>query len=274
MSQPSPLHGPIGTNPETDEYYREALISPQWDVGDGTAPRIKYVIFCLARTGSVLLSAHLRRRGIGVPLEYLGVNSIARRLGCLDKDGNTPLGPYFEQLYAKRTTPSGIFGIRVHPVHLRSFAQEDIAGAANFFAYFDRVLVLLRRDKLLQAISLVRMRLTQQSHLYPGDVERHLTEPDNVLFGSIVGELTDIVREERYLERVLALIDRRKVQRTWYEELSEPTIDRIATWLAGGAQHGGVSAPLYEHPLPRQGNAEEASALKRRFLAYVTGEVK
>jgi LPS sulfotransferase NodH len=273
MSHSNQLHGPIDARPETEEHYKEALLSPEWDVGDGSVPRLKYAIFYLARTGSVFLSASLRRRGIGVALEYLGASSIAARLGCLDEAGNTPLGPYFAQLCAKRTTPNGIFGIKVHPLHLISFAQGSIERAADFFHYFDRVLVLRRRDKLLQAISLVRAQVTKQFHLFAGDAERRLTQPDNFLFGLIAVELASTIRDEQYMERVLALVDPRKVTKVWYEELSESAIDGIAAGLTADAGHAGPTGlPYTGHALPRRGNADEALNLKRRFLAYIGAE--
>jgi len=275
MPQPSPLPGPIAGHLDTEQRHKDALLTAEWDVGDGTPPRLKYAILYLARTGSVFLAAHLRRRGIGVPQEYLGASSIAGRLGCLDTSGNTPLGPYFEQLCAKRTTPNGIFGIKVHPVHLISFAHDNITAAADFFSYFDRVLVLRRRDKLLQAISLVRARITEQFHLFPGDTERHLVQPDSLLFGPITVELGAIIRDELYSDQVLARVDPKKVTRIWHEELTEAAIEEIAVKLAVAAGHVGPVVQSYAgHALPRRGNAEEALALKRRFLAYLSGEAK
>jgi LPS sulfotransferase NodH len=249
------------------------LLSSERDVGDGSAPRLKYAVLSLPRTGSEFLCASLRRRGIGVPLEYLGMSSIAARLGCLDEAGNTPLGPYFEPLYARRTTPNGIFGIKLHPGHLRSFAHDSVDAAADFFYHFDRVLVLQRRDKLLQAISLVRAQLTLQFHAFSGDADRRLTQPDVALFEPIAAELAKIIQDERYIARVVALVDPKKVTRLWYEELSEITIEETAATLAAGA---GLSGPLAQphagHALPRRGNTEEALTLKQRFLAYLTGE--
>jgi LPS sulfotransferase NodH len=264
---------PAGAPAETQELHRPSVRSAEWDLGNGNTPRIKYVIFSLPRVGSVYLCSHLRRRGIGIPLEYLGASSIADRLGCRDSAGNTPLGPYFAQLFDKRTTPNGIFGIKIHPVHLRSFAQDDIEAAADFFRAYDRVLVLRRRDKLLQAISLVRARATQQFTLWPKDAERTLTLPDNALFAAIATELASIVSDEHYMKRVLARIDLSKVRAAWYEELSETVVDQIAAWLGTGAEPIDVTRQPYAgHPLPRRGNTEEALALKTRFLDHITGQ--
>src|SRR5271169_3091095 len=118
MSRPQDSPNWLGARPDGERHYKEVLLSREWDVGDGSAPQFQYMILSLPRTGSEFLCASLRRRGIGVPQEYLGMHSIAARLGCMDDAGNTPVAPYFAQLRARRTTPNGIFGIKVHPFHL------------------------------------------------------------------------------------------------------------------------------------------------------------
>ncbi len=269
-SQPEPL---FSAQVDGQRRYKETLISPQWDVGDGREPRLKYAILATPRTGSEFLCASLRRRGIGVPMEYLGVFSIADRLGCQDDAGNTPLSPYFAQLYAKRTTLNGIFGIKVLPMQLRRFARDDIAAAADFFSYFDRVLLLQRKDKLLQAISWARAIQTKQYHGFFGDAEQALTQPDHLLFDETATQLAAIVSEDRYAARVVARVDPGKVRGVWYEQLSDTVIDAIAAWLSAGAERIDLTRPPYvDHPVPRRGNAEEALGLKRRFLAYISGE--
>ena len=253
--------------------YKEALLSPEWDVGGGLEPRLKYAILATPRTGSEFLCASLCRRGIGVPLEYLGVFSIAERLGCRDEAGNTPLGPYFAQLHAKRTTPNGIFGIKVLSMQLRRFAGNDIPAAADFFSSFDRVLLLRRKDKLLQAISWARAVQTKRYHGFVGEAEQALTQPDLLLFDQIATQLAAIVSEDRYAARVVARVDPGKVKGVWYEQLSETVIDAIAAWLSAGAEPIDLTRPPYvDHPVPRRGNVDQAQALKRRFLAYVAGE--
>jgi LPS sulfotransferase NodH len=269
-SQPEPL---LSVHLEGQRRYKEILLSRDWDVGNGREPRLKYAILATPRTGSEFLCASLCRRGVGVPLEYLGVFSIAERLGCRDDAGNTPLGPYFAQLHAKRTTPNGIFGLKVLSMQLRRFAGDDISAAADFLSSFDRVLLLRRKDKLLQAISWARAIQTRQFHGFAGDAEPALTQPDYLLFDQIATQLAAIVGEDRYAVRVLARVDPGKVKGVWYEQLSESVIDAIATWLSAGVERIDLARPPFvDHPVPHRGNIEEALALKRRFLAYLSGE--
>lgn len=275
MSQPTDAPSDLSARPNAERHYKEALRSAAWDIGDGRAPRLQYVVLSLPRTGSEFLCASLRRRGIGVPMEYLGMamTSIAKRLGCMDEAGGTSLLPYFAQLHAKRTTPNGIFGIKVHPLHLKSFAREDIGAAAEFLNVFDRVLVLRRRDRLLQVISLVRAHLTEQFHILADDSERRVTQPDHILFGLIATHLANILKDERYVARVIAPLAPEKVTELWYEDLSDGAVEALGTALAAAAGDSRAVPRLdADHAIPRRGDPEEALDLKRRFLAYIAGD--
>src|SRR5690348_5118728 len=170
---------------ETERRYKERLRSPEWDVGNGAEPRLQYVLLSLPRTGSEWLCAVFRQRGLGVPLEYLTATEIAQRLGCADEAGNIDLPKYVKRLQATRTSLNGVFGLKLHPLHLRAASASDERRAAETLARFDRVLLLRRRDRLLQAISLARALFTGQFHIVPGDTPQPLTETDNILFPEI-----------------------------------------------------------------------------------------
>ena len=258
---------------DSEKHYKEALRSAEWDVGDGRAPRFQYVILSLPRSGSEFLCASLRRRGMGVPLEYFTASAMAERLGCGDGAGNIHLATYLPQLHAKRTTPNGIFGVKLHPLHLKSVAGEDSGNAALFLGLFDRTVVLRRRDKVLQAISLARAHFTGQFHIVPGDAVRPLTETDDTLFVRITECLARILEDERYVASVMAHVDPRKVATLWYEDLSESTIDGLAAdFAARSGNSSPTSTPYAGHAVPQRGDAEEALSVKRRFLARITGE--
>ncbi len=250
---------------ETQRRYKERLRSPEWDVGDGSAPRLRYALLTLPRTGGEWLCASLRARGIGVPLEYLTADELAQRLGCGDRAGNIDLPAYMAHLRAKRTTPNGIFGLKLHPQHLKAASGGDEPAAAHFLSLFDRIVVLRRHDRLLQAISLVRAFVTGQFHIVPGDAPVPVEVDDGALFPEIASQLARILEDEQYVEAVVARIEPGKVTRLWYEDLTETRIDALARDLSPGS-----SAPARADPgLPRRGDAEEALRIKLRFLAHV-----
>jgi LPS sulfotransferase NodH len=254
---------------EIERRYKERLRSTEWDVGNGTAPRLKFAVLSLPRTGSEWLCAALRRRGIGVPLEYLTALEVAQRMGCADQAGNIRLSEYMAQLQAKRTTPNGVFGLKLHPLHLKAVSSGDEQQAAESLNWFDRIFFLRRRDRLSQAISLARAVLTGQYHVVPGDAPLPLTQTDDTLFREIATQLARILSDEDYIQRVMALVDPLKVTALWYEDLSDATIAALA---AGLAPDDRAAAEATEDGLPRQGDTNEALAIKRRFLGYVSGE--
>ena len=251
---------------ETERRYKERLRSREWDVGNGAAPKLQYVLLSLPRTGSEWVCAVFRQRGLGVPLEYLTADDLAQRLGCADAAGNIDLPTYVKRLQATRTSPNGVFGLKLHPLHLRAASGGDERRAAETLARFNRVLLLRRRDRLLQAISLARALFTGQFHIVPGDTPRRLTEMDNVLFPEIVTQLSRILEDEQYVERVIGPVDPHKVRALWYEDLSDATIEALASELA---PVGSAPIPPVEEGLPRRGDTEEALAIKRRFLAHI-----
>lgn len=254
---------------EIEKRYKDQLRSADWDVGDGTPPRLKYVLLSLPRTGSEWLCAALRQRGVGVPMEYVTAPEVAQRMGCADEAGNIHLRTYMVQLQAKRTTPNGVFGLKLHPVHLQAMSGGDARRAAETLNRFDRILLLRRRDRLLQAISLARAILTGQFHIVPGDAPRPVTNTDDLLFREIATQLTRLLQDEHYVETVIALADPLKVTALWYEDLTGATINALA---AGLAPDGRAAIDATEHGLPSRGDTTEAHAIRRRFLAHIGGD--
>jgi LPS sulfotransferase NodH len=128
-------------------------------------------MFALPRTGSEYLCAQLRRMGAGVPIEYFHQYSkklMGTRLNCL-KAGALDVPRYIAELEARRTTPNGVFGMKLITRQLPATVGTDPVPRVEFMKRFDRVLFLRRRDRLLQAISFVRALKTNQWHLIPGD---------------------------------------------------------------------------------------------------------
>ena len=83
-----------GAGGPEERRYDEALISERWDTGGSVAPHTRYALFAQMRTGSELVCADLRQRGIGVPHEYFQskmMPRMAQRLGVLDADGTFDL---------------------------------------------------------------------------------------------------------------------------------------------------------------------------------------
>src|SRR5215469_5482074 len=132
----------------------EDMCSDRLDSPDGLKPQFRYVVFSVGRTRSELLCAYLVQRGIGVPFEYFHeeyLRRIAARLGCLGSDGRIDVPRYIELVESRRTR-NGIFGAKLQPYQLLTLSGEDDTKASALLRRFDKVILLRRRDKVLQAI--------------------------------------------------------------------------------------------------------------------------
>lgn len=142
-----------------------------------TAPRLRYLLCSTPRSGSTLVGDILQRsQAAGNPQEYLNARLMAawlRHKGRLD--GELALDEYLHDLESRRTTPNGVFGIKVHFEHLLFLWQKDPAEMASFLRRFDRIVLLTRRDKIAQAVSLYKARVTQ---IWTSE-DRAFLEPDD-----------------------------------------------------------------------------------------------
>jgi len=256
--------------------HKEELCSERWDRSEGTGTRLRYAIFSAQRTGSELLCDYLRERGVGIPFEYFNhtyMHEIAGRLGCVLPDRRIKLIRYISLLEPKRTR-NGIFGTKLQPDQLKTISREDGAAARAWLGGFDRIVLLRRRDKLLQAISLARAHLTNQWQLYGDDVAVPVACGDDVLFPMIGARLRKIVEDERFMMALIAGLDSDSVRSQWYEELSErDALAATAEWLWTAAGHSARPPEPERRPrLPIKMDDREARAIKARFLAAAGAE--
>ena len=140
----------------------------------------KYIICSSQRTGSYLLCRQLINAGIGVPQEYF--NPRHRKLLCrrwnLDVQDKQA---YLHALYARRTTPNGAWGTKLHwrqyTNNRAALEQELLDGARYLFIY--------RTDVTAQAVSLHIALVTgiwgfDGVRTRPGRLDFHLGDVDHV----------------------------------------------------------------------------------------------
>lgn len=253
--------------------YFQSLYSKTADIEGAPPPRLRYAIYAQARTGSELVSAYLRRQGIGLPLEYFhdaSIPMLAARWGCLGPDGRVDFARYRAQLERHRTTAGGIFGIKIIVPHLSQIVGGNLNAAAAVLGTFDKILLMRRHDTLRQAISLMRAMATGQWHVVPGDDQKRLTSSDvSLSFARITFCWALVLNQERDMAQVEAMLGPGKLRTVWYEDLSDAnTMSAIAAWLTADS---GVSprpaAP--DHALPIKGDSREADAIMKAYLDYV-----
>lgn len=129
---------------------------------EGAATR--YVLCSTPRCGSNLVGEMLHGTGLaGDPQEYLNtryINGFMRLRG--EPEAKTlDLAAYMADLERRRTTPNGVFGVKIHFEHIDSVWKGRSNAAVKFLQRFDKFVLLSRRDKIAQAVSLYKARATQ-----------------------------------------------------------------------------------------------------------------
>jgi trehalose 2-sulfotransferase len=127
------------------------------------SPAIRFVIATSPRCGSNLLQRALWRTGLaGAPEEYLTeayANDFAQRWSIrVPGESGYDLKKYFGNLEKYRTSPNGVFGLKVHGSHLNNgflseVSLEDLMSKPLY-------ILIRRRDKVLQAVSYALARKT------------------------------------------------------------------------------------------------------------------
>ena len=128
--------------------FKPELDLPKTDV------KFTYLILSQPRTGSTMVSSALEATGLaGVPIEYFNRD----HLKALPKPHTlASLQTYYMDVVSRRTTPNGVFGMKLHHDQFKPlFVTGDTVSAAGvkFLKSFDRIIITSRRDKVAQAIS-------------------------------------------------------------------------------------------------------------------------
>lgn len=125
----------------------------------------RYVLLSTPRCGSNLVSDMLISTQLaGYPLEYLN----GRYMYAWDRMrpesaavGKKTIAEYLAMLEKYRTTRNGIFGLKVHYAHLEKVWCNNPSAGHRWLDTLDRVVLLSRRDKIAQAVSLYKAGKTQ-----------------------------------------------------------------------------------------------------------------
>ncbi|MFZ9201008.1 MAG: Stf0 family sulfotransferase [Opitutales bacterium] len=168
-------------NPARDAYY-ERMMSAEHDArGGARAPSLRYCIASTPRSGSTLLSRTLEATGLaGVPMEYLNPAFIGGWVR-LHRGQPVKLAQYLADIESRRTTANGVFGLKLHWAQVRYLAASgkqpvtDVARLA--VGAHDRFILINRRDKLSQAISLHIANHTKVYHSDQLALRETKTEP-------------------------------------------------------------------------------------------------
>lgn len=255
-----------GNIAKVDYLMSDALDCPEPAAGCSS----RYLICSTARCGSNLVCDLLAQtRMAGVPMEYLNPRYVAGYLRSqgLDSSASLNLEAYLGVLERRRTTANGYFGIKVHFDHLRSLGLRTALAHRDFLQKFNHIIVLRRRDKVAQAVSLYRARVTQ---IWSSGDRQFLATDDPRLSLDVAFDPTAIAR---------ALADSVQGEQDWLDLLVASRLPFSEFWyedFAGFAQMpDGLLSALGLPPelapqtpsISRQSSADDP--MLRRFMAVI-----
>ena len=198
-----------------------------------------YMLASVPRTGSTFLSHLLWSTGcLGAPLEYLNFE---------------PTGPYgsvcdapaeqielWHRILARRTSPNGIFGVKIFPLQMEVLGRANpklLAQAMRFLLANgpqSKVVQLRRRDTAAHAISLARASL---SGIWRAEQETGGTSEEPSYSEAIVQragrelEMQELAWQQMYRETGISPLV------LWYEDVvekPEAAIGQVADYLGVG----------------------------------------
>ncbi len=183
-----------------------------------TPVRMRYLIVSQVRTGGTFLCEALRNSlHAGMPFEYLNpaaIKIIATRLGAGRTIGLQRLIGAIER---NRTGANGVFGMQLHIEQL-SGPLKSLDGIKRWIRRNDRIVMLYRRDKLAQAVSLERSLQSSAWHQAADEPDARNPVEWAVDPWSIARHVANLGQQEQIVRKALDGFPGRIIELT-YEEL-------------------------------------------------------
>jgi trehalose 2-sulfotransferase len=158
-------------------------------------PEVSFAVCSIPRSGSSLLCDLLATTELaGAPMEYLDEDAI-RAFGRIW--GMDAFEDYLDALLARKTSPNGVFGLKLLYGQLRELAGRELG---DVFPN-PRFIYITRRDHLRQAVSFARATQTEQwASDHPAPSHLPVFDPDQIQH-----MLEWIERDERLWEEYFEL---------------------------------------------------------------------
>ncbi|MES2634410.1 MAG: Stf0 family sulfotransferase [Pseudomonadota bacterium] len=140
------------------------LMSPDRDFPRRNQPAAyRYALCSTPRCGSNMVGDMLLDTGLaGNPQEYLNTRYMAGYNRSMGRDASTfDLAAYQGDMESRRSSPNGVFGIKIHFEHMESLWKQNFVEMARYLRIYNQFVLLTRRDKIAQAVSLHKARETQ-----------------------------------------------------------------------------------------------------------------
>ena len=220
---------------------------PGFDAPQPVAVAMRYAMVSSPRTGSNYVCARIGnfRDALGIPMEYFHRDALAE-FGARAQGGDEPpvagskrridLAAYMRDLERRRTTRDGCFGLKVQPVAAAGLVGGNVDAAVSFLRTFDRLIVMLRKDKLAQAVSGAIAQATGRWFNF-GEEVGVSREQAAALFPEIAKHLRMYLTEEALVKAMIARLADKPTLVLHYESLledPEALTRQVVTFLAPG----------------------------------------
>jgi LPS sulfotransferase NodH len=243
----------------------DQYLSEQRDFADSAhKARTRYIICSSPRTGSTLLGQMLKDSNCaGDPLEYFNPQYLLALRKRFEISGK--LSEIVRLLEKHRTSSNGVFGIQIHWSHFSKIFQHNPNERDLFFENFDKIIVIRRKDKIAQAISLYRASTTKLWSSLDEDRTRASYHKDDEDFDpEALSQLLHYVihQDEAWLNY---LKTKNKLCKTLFYE------DIVQDWNSSSREVLNFITP-YTRDIPAMGIRQqrpEVDILKEKFRRYL-----
>jgi LPS sulfotransferase NodH len=212
-----------------------------------TPARMKFVVLSMPRTGSTLLcSALYKSRQAGCPFEYLHPHALQ---AYMKRTGRSSLPEYINEIMARRTSPNGVFGIKLHyGQFFQMFCESDekFKVGLEFLKFFDRFILTHRKNKVDQAVSQL---LAEETGIWnsndPGDSNIHGRDLESKDIETLLRFIATFVHQEFAWRRIFGDLTQPKIELSFEDLIANPPerIGAILRFLGISLDSGAVPSP-------------------------------
>lgn len=168
-------------------------------------PHLSYAVAATPRSGSTFLCEILRSTGIaGHPAEHLRQPGVILAVHC-----RFDYLRYLRIMMTNKMTDNGVFGTKFISHFLRALERETGSDFGSIFrAHISKIIHLVRRDKIAQAVSVVVARKTSVWHVFDKKTQHEYRERLQELeftdedLGEVHKYHQHIIGEEAYLGKL------------------------------------------------------------------------
>jgi len=183
-------------------------------------PYRQYLFAASARTGSTYLSLLMWKSGLlGAPMEYLNFDNSS---GIFQRLGNGDPVLYWQELKRHRSTVNGVFGFKMFVGNYKNTLRLYPELVSHI--YGDPVIYLQRRDKIAQAVSL--LKAIQSKSWFSVDPLREAPQYD---FAKLLKCYQQGLQQDEEWQKIFALTEARVIDLVYEDYILEPpsVVDHI-----------------------------------------------